>query len=97
MVVVDRGGASGMREGQGREGAPGWSIRPSWSVAARVAPGRGESGKREPGTAAAGRGESGKQAADAPRRFDVYYGAERKVWGLRDRSAAVRWIERLSA
>ncbi|MDQ3700922.1 MAG: hypothetical protein M3442_08385 [Chloroflexota bacterium] len=87
MVVVDRGGASGRGEGQGREGAPGWSIRPSWSVAARV-----ESGTREPGTR-----ESGKREADAPRRFDVYYGAERKVWGLRDRSAAVRWIERLSA
>ncbi len=92
MVVVDRGGASGRGEGQGREGAPGWSIRPSWSVAARVAPGTRESGTREPGTA-----EAGKWEVDAPRRFDVYYGAERKVWGLRDRSAAVRWIERLSA
>ena len=34
---------------------------------------------------------------DAPLRFAVLHGEQRKAWGLRDRDAAIRWLKRLTA
>lgn len=39
--------------------------------------------------------EEPPRGADAPARFAVLQNERRVAWGLRDREAAVRWVERL--